>query len=259
MDFPVNHFKRALAEGRPQLGLWCSLASHLAVEVVAGSGFDWLLLDTEHAPNELPMVVSQLQAVAAHPVAAVVRPPWNDPVMIKRFLDGGVQSLLIPYVQNAEEARQAVAATRYPPVGVRGVSRISRATRFGRVRDWSRRAHEELCVLVQVESRQALASIEAIAAVEGVDGIFVGPADLAADLGHGGEPGHPEVQAAIDDAITRIRQAGKPPGILTLDEAQGRRCLDLGALFVAVGMDIDLLVRSTRSLLDRFRSPPAAR
>jgi 4-hydroxy-2-oxoheptanedioate aldolase len=255
MDFPVNHFKRALAQGRPQIGFWCSLASNLAVEVVAGSGFDWLLIDTEHAPNELDMVLSQLQAAAPYPTQAVVRPPWNDQVMIKRFLDAGAQTLLLPYVQNAEEARKAVASTRYPPEGQRGVSRISRATRFGRVRDWAQRAHEELCVLVQVESRQALGEIEAIAAVEGVDGIFVGPADLAADLGHPGDPGHPQVQAAIEQAIQRILRAGKPAGILVLDEEKARHYLGLGAVFVAVGLDIDILVRASQALANRFKSP----
>jgi 4-hydroxy-2-oxoheptanedioate aldolase len=253
MKFPVNEFKRALAEGRPQIGLWCNLASNLAAEVVAASGFDWLMLDTEHAPNEIDMVLSQLQAVAAYPTSAVVRPPWNDMVMIKRFLDVGAQSLLLPYVQNADEARRAVAATRYPPVGQRGVTRVSRATRFGRVPDWAQRAEDELCVLVQVESRQALGNIEAIAAVPGIDGIFIGPADLAADLGHNGNPGHPEVKAAIENAIGRIRKAGKPAGILVLDEPTAHRCLELGASFVAVGLDIDILVRETQALARRFK------
>ena len=253
MNLPVNEFKRALAQGQPQIGLWCDLASNLAVEAVAGSGFDWLLLDCEHAPNDDDMVLSQLQAVAAYPTQAVVRPAWNDTVMIKRLLDVGAQSLLLPYVQNAEEARQAVAATRYPPLGKRGVSRISRSTRFGRVKDWVRRSHEEMCVLVQVETREALSHIEDIAAVDGVDGIFVGPADLAADMGHPGNSAAPEVWTAVEDAITRIGKAGKPAGILMLDEAKGRRCLELGAKFVAVGLDVDILVRETQALASRFR------
>ena len=232
MELPVNPFKRALAEGRRQIGLWCTLCSNLAVEAVAGAGFDWLLLDTEHSPNEIDMVLTQLQAAARYPAHPVVRPAWNDTVTIKRLLDIGAQSLLVPYVQNAEEARKAVLATRYPPEGQRGVSGMSRATGFGRVPGYHRRAHEELCVLVQVETREALASIEAIAQVEGVDGIFVGPADLAAALGHPGEQGHPEVQAAIEDALIRIRKAGKAPGILFADEARIQRYLELGALFV---------------------------
>jgi 4-hydroxy-2-oxoheptanedioate aldolase len=254
IDLPVNSFKRALASGQRQIGLWCTLCSNLAVEAVAGSGFDWLLLDTEHSPNELDMVLAQLQAVAAYPTQAVVRPAWNDMVMIKRFLDIGAQSLLIPYVQNAEEARRAVSYVRYPPEGVRGVSGVSRATRFGRVKDYTRRAHEELCLLVQVETRETLTHIESIAQVDGVDGIFVGPADLAAGLGHPGESSHPEVQAAIEDAIVRITRAGKAAGILFADESRLRRYLDLGALFVAVGVDLGILARETERLAAKFIS-----
>jgi 4-hydroxy-2-oxoheptanedioate aldolase len=253
MDLPINPFKRALAAGRPQIGLWCTMSSHFAVEVVAGSGFDWLLLDTEHSPNEVDMVLTQLQAAAPYPAHAVVRPAWNDMVLIKRLLDIGAQSLLIPYVQNAEEAQRAVLSMRYPPQGVRGVSGISRATRFGRVKDYARRAHEELCLLVLVESREALDQIEAIAAVEGVDGIFVGPADLAAGLGHPGEQMHPEVQSAIEDALRRIRAAGKAPGILFADETRVRRYLELGALFVAVGVDVGILARETEKLAAKYR------
>jgi 4-hydroxy-2-oxoheptanedioate aldolase len=254
VDLPLNTFKRALAEGRPQIGLWCCLANPLAIEVVAGSGFDWLMIDTEHSPNTLDRVLAQLQAAAAYPAHLVVRPPWNDMVQIKRVLDLGAQTLLIPYVQSAEEARQAVSYMRYPPQGLRGVSGMSRATRFGRIADYAQRAHEELCLTVQVETREGLASIEAIAAVEGVDGIFVGPADLAAAFGHAGSPGHPEVQAAIEDAITRIRRAGKAPGILFSDEAKARRYLELGALFVAVGVDAGILARETQALAARFRT-----
>ncbi len=254
MDLPVNPFKRALAEGRPQIGLWCTLSSHVVVEVVAGAGFDWLCLDTEHSPNELPMVLSQLQAAAAYPTHAVVRPAWNDMVLVKRLLDVGAQTLLFPYVQNAEEARRAVSYTRYPPQGRRGLAGVTRASRFGRIRGYARRAHEEICVLVQVETRTALAEIEAIAKVDGVDGIFVGPADLAADMGHAGDSSHPEVQAAIEDAIARICRAGKPAGILMPDETLARRYLQLGALFVAIGVDMTILARQTEALATRFKS-----
>jgi 4-hydroxy-2-oxoheptanedioate aldolase len=253
MDLPVNPFKRALAEGRPQIGLWCTLASNVTMEVVAGAGFDWLLLDTEHSPNELTDVLGQLQAASGYPTHVVVRPAWNDMVLIKRILDVGAQSLLIPYVQDAAEARQAVSSIRYPPEGKRGVSGMSRATRFGRIADYTRRAHEELCLVVQVETREALAHIEEIAAVPGVDGVFVGPADLAAALGHPGAAGHPEVQAAIEDAIVRIRRAGKAPGILFPDETKARRYLELGALFVAVGVDAGILARETQALAARFK------
>lgn len=253
VDLPPNPFKRCLAAGKPQIGLWCILSNNYTVEVLAGAGYDWLLIDTEHSPNELDMVFGQLQAVAPYPAHPVVRPAWNDPVLVKRLLDVGAQTLIIPYVQNAAEARLAVASTRYPPEGLRGVSGITRATRFGRVPGYGRRAHEELCVIVQVETREALANIEAIAAVEGVDGIFVGPADLAASFGHIGEQQHPEVQAAIEDAIVRIRAAGKAPGILFPDETKARRYLELGALFVAVGVDLTLLAREAERLAARFK------
>jgi 4-hydroxy-2-oxoheptanedioate aldolase len=253
MPVPANPFKRALRAKRPQIGLWSSLASHLSVEVVAGAGFDWLLLDMEHAPNELPMVLSQLQACRGGTAQPIVRPPWNDMVVIKRLLDIGVQSLLVPYVQTAEEARNAVAFTRYPPHGVRGFATGPRANNYGRITDYVQTYAEELCVLVQVETRQGLDNLEAIAGVDGVDGVFIGPADLAAALGHAGELKHPEVQAAIEDAIRRLVAMGKPPGILTGDEQLARRYLELGGLFVAVGSDLALLARGADALAARFR------
>lgn len=252
MDLPVNPFKRALKAGEKQIGLWCTLSSNYAIEVVAGAGFDWLLIDTEHSPNELDMVLSQLQAVAAYPTHPVVRVPWNDMVTIKRFLDIGTQTLLIPYVQNEEEAKQAVAYTRYPLHGLRGVAGTTRANRFGRVKDYARRASEELCVLVQIETRTALDNLEAIAAVDGVDGVFIGPADLHASLGHAGETGLPEVKDVIDEAIRRIRKAGKASGVLTGVEADARRWLDLGCQFVAVGVDAAILARHSENLRARF-------
>ena len=254
MDLPANTFKRALKAGKVQIGLWCSLSSHYAIELVAGSGFDWLLLDTEHSPNDLESVLTQLQAAAPYPTHPVVRVPWNDMVTIKRFLDIGAQSILIPYVQNAEEAKAAVAHTRYPPAGVRGVAGGTRATRFARVRDYARRAHEEICVLVQVETQTALDNLEKIAAVEGVDGVFIGPADLHASLGYTGETNNPKVMPVVDDAIRRIRKAGKAPGILTGVEADARRWLDCGGQFVAVGVDTGVLARGTESLAAKFKS-----
>ncbi len=254
MRLPQNAFKRALAEGRRQIGLWCTLPDAYAAEALAGCGFDWLLLDTEHSPGDLRTVLSQLQAIAAYEVAAVVRPASNDIVLIKRLLDVGAQSLLIPYVQSAEEARRAVAAMRYPPQGVRGVSSLTRATRFGRVRDYATQADRELCLLVQVETAEALAQLESIASVEGVDGVFIGPADLAASLGHVGEPGHPVVVAAVEDAIRRLRALRKPAGILTLDAAFARRCIELGTTFTAVGVDVALLAREADHLVRQFRA-----
>jgi 4-hydroxy-2-oxoheptanedioate aldolase len=250
---PVNELKRALREGRPQVGLWCSLPSHITIEIVAGSGFDWLLLDTEHSPNEVPIVLSQLHAMAESKASAVVRPAWNDPVLFKRFLDLGVQSFVVPWVQNAEEARRAVASTRYPPEGIRGVAVAIRANRYGRVKDYLTRVHDELCLIVQLETRVALGNLEEIAAVEGIDGLFIGPSDLAADMGHIGNSAHPEVRAAIDDAIARIRRSGKAPGILAPVEADARHWLERGALFVGIGSDVGLLARQSEALAARFR------
>lgn len=252
MELPVNKFKRALKAGQTQIGLWCSLSNHYAIEVVAGAGYDWLLLDTEHSPNELDMVLSQLQAAAPYASHPVVRVPWNDMVTIKRFLDIGAQTLLIPYVQNEEEARKAVAYTRYPPDGVRGVAGSTRANRFGRVKDYAQRASEELCVLVQVETRTALDNLETIAAVEGVDGVFIGPADLHASLGYAGQISHPDVKTLIDDAIGRIRRSGKAAGVLTGIEADARRWLELGCQFVAIGVDASILARESEKLRARF-------
>ena len=253
MDLPVNTFKRAITSGKPQIGLWSTLASAYALEVVAGAGYDWLLIDTEHSPADLENVLHQLQAAAAYPTHAVARVPWNDMVTIKRFLDIGCQSLLIPYVQTAEEAKAAVSHTRYPPGGVRGVSAVTRATRFGRVPGYAKRAQEEICVLVQIETRMGLDNLEAIAAVEGVDGVFIGPGDLHASLGFVGETANPQVKPQIDEAIRRIRKAGKAPGILTGVEADAKHWIELGALFVAVGVDAGLLARESEKLLARFR------
>jgi 4-hydroxy-2-oxoheptanedioate aldolase len=252
MDLPVNHFKRALKAGTSQIGLWCSLSSHYSIEMVAGAGFDWLLLDTEHSPNDLESVLTQLQAAAAYPPASVVRVPWNDMVAIKRVLDIGAQSLLIPYVQNPDEARAAVAATRYPPAGVRGVAGTTRATRFGRIKDYAKRAHEELCVLVQVETQEALKHIEAIATIDGVDGIFIGPGDLHASMGYAGEVANPAVLPLIEDALRRIRRTGKAPGILVGDEQLAKHCIEAGSLFTAVGVDVAILVCGAQQLASRF-------
>ena len=254
MELPVNWFKRALADSRPQIGFWCTLPGGSVAELLAGAGFDWLLFDTEHSPADPITVLEQLQAAAPYAATtAVVRAAWNDTVLIKRFLDIGVQSLLIPYVQNAEEARAAVAAVRYPPRGVRGVSGSSRATRFGRIPEYATRAEAELCLLVQVETVEAVGEIEAIAAVDGIDGVFVGPGDLSASMGYLGQPNHPDVTAAVEAAIGRISGAGKPAGVLTLDKAIARRCLDAGALFVAVGLDAALLARNAEALAREFK------
>ena len=253
MNLPENPFKRALAARKPQIGLWSSLSSNYTVEVIAGAGFDWLLLDTEHSPSDLENLLTQLQAAASYATHPVVRVPWNDMVTIKRVLDVGAQSMLVPYVSSAAEARAAVSSTRYPPQGLRGVAGTTRATRFGRIKDYARRAHEEICVLVQVETQQALDNLDAICAVEGVDGVFIGPADLHASLGHPGEIANPKVKPIIDEAVRRIRKAGKAPGILTPSEDDARRWLECGALFVAVGADVGILARGAEALAQKFK------
>jgi len=253
MDIPLNHLKHNLKAGKVQTGCWVSLASHASAEICASAGFDWVLIDMEHAPNELHMVHHQLHAVSAYPASAIVRAPWNDTVVIKRLLDVGAQSLLLPYVQNEEEAKRAVAAVRYPPNGVRGVSTSSRANRFGRVTDYFKRVDGEICLIVQIETREALAQIEKIAAIDGIDGLFIGPQDLAASFGHLADPGHADVQAAIADAITRIRKAGKAPGILAFAEADAKKWIAHGAQFVAVTSDQFLLTRETAAVAGRFK------
>jgi 4-hydroxy-2-oxoheptanedioate aldolase len=252
-EFKINAFKHAIAAGQLQIGLWSSLCSSIAAEIVSDSGFDWLLLDTEHSPNEIPGLLSQLQAVELGTATPIIRPAWNDAVLAKRCLDIGAQTLLFPYVQNAEEAKAAVAATRYPPQGMRGVSVAARASRYGRVPGYLGKANSEICVLVQVETREAMNELDAIAAVDGVDGVFIGPSDLAASLGHLGNPAHPEVQAVIKDAVTRLKKVGKPAGILTGIEDEVRRYIEWGYLFVAVGSDVGVLASNTAALAKKYK------
>jgi 4-hydroxy-2-oxoheptanedioate aldolase len=254
MELPQNAFKRALKAGKAQIGLWSSLSSNYSVEVIAGAGFDWILLDTEHSPADLENLLTQLQAAAPYPAHPVVRVPWNDMVTMKRVLDIGAQSLLVPYVSTPAEAKSAVSYTRYPPAGVRGVAGTTRATRFGRVKDYAKRAHEEICVLVQVETQAALDNIDAICGIDGIDGVFIGPADLHASMGYPGEIANPKVKPLIDDAIRRIRKRGCAPGILTPSEADARHWLECGALFVAVGADVGILARGAEALAAKFKS-----
>jgi 4-hydroxy-2-oxoheptanedioate aldolase len=252
-----NAFKAALKAGRPQIGLWLGLTSSYSAELLAGAGFDWLLIDGEHAPNSVQTVLTQLQAIAPYPSQPVVRPSWNDPVQIKQLLDVGAQTLLVPMVQNADEARLAVRSTRYPPAGIRGVgSALARASRWNRIPDYLQQANDAMCVLVQIETREALKNLPQILDVDGVDGVFIGPADLSADMGFAGNPQHPEVQAAIEQAIAQIRAAGKAPGILMANEQLAKRYLGLGALFVAVGVDTTLLARGAEALAARFIEQP---
>jgi 4-hydroxy-2-oxoheptanedioate aldolase len=253
MDNTRNAFKQAIAAGQLQIGLWCSLCSNIAADIVADSGFDWLLLDTEHSPNEIPDVLAQLQAVRGGAATPIVRPAWNDAVLIKRVLDIGAQAVLIPYVQNADEARCAVAAVRYPPAGIRGVAAASRASRYGRITGYLQNADTEICTLVQVETRDALDQLESIAQVEGVDGVFIGPSDLSASFGHVGNPQHPEMQKVLENAVMRLKAIGKPAGILTGNEDEARRYIRWGYTFVAVGADVGLLARGADALAKKFK------
>ncbi|ARP94079.1 4-hydroxy-2-oxoheptanedioate aldolase [Bordetella genomosp. 13] len=260
MDLPHNHFKQALLAGRPQIGLWVGLADAYAAELLAGSGFDWLLIDGEHAPNDVRSVLAQLQAIAPYPSHPAVRPPIGDVALIKQLLDVGAQTLLIPMVETAEQAARMVVATRYPPAGIRGVgSVLARSSRWNQIPDYVHRADAEMCLLVQVESAAALRNLDAIARVDGVDGVFFGPADLSASMGHLGNPGHPDVQRAILSGIAQVRAAGKAPGILASDPKLARQYLQAGALFVAVGVDTSLLAGAARTLAASFKDPAAPR
>jgi 4-hydroxy-2-oxoheptanedioate aldolase len=221
-------------------------------EVIAGAGFDWIVIDAEHAPNELSDVVHQLQAMASYPVEPVVRIPIGDSIAIKRYLDAGARSLLIPMVHDAAAAASIVAATRYPPAGIRGVSVAHRANRFGRVKDYLKRAAEDLCIIVQIETAQAVRNTKAIAALEGIDALFIGPSDLAADLGCLGNPQHPKVEGAIIDVFESCQKAGKPLGILAPNASDANRYLELGLAFVAVGSDLAILARQSESLAASF-------
>ncbi|QFP75318.1 aldolase/citrate lyase family protein [Deinococcus sp. AJ005] len=250
-----NTFKTALQRGDPLYGLWLALADSYSAEVCAGAGFDWLLIDNEHAPNDLRSTLASLQVLAAYPaVTPLVRPPVGDAVGIKRLLDIGARNILIPMVESPEQARELVSATRYPPRGVRGVgASLARASGFGRDAAYLNHADDGVCLLLQIESRAGLEALAEIAAVDGVDGVFIGPADLAASFGQLGNPGHADVQNAIRDAATQIRRAGKAAGILSTDEAQAHTYLEWGYTFVAVGTDVTLLSRASTALAARFK------
>lgn len=259
---PVNTFKQALKDKRPQIGLWMSLISPSATEICALAGFDWLVIDGEHAPNDLRSIQAQLQTLVAYPAShPVARVPVGHghvgTALLKQYLDLGAQNIIVPMVDTAEQAAQLVQAMRYPQDdgqgGVRGMAG-ARASRWGHYPDYYQRANQEVCLIVQAESRDALNNLDAIAATPGVDGVFIGPADLSASMGHVGNAAHPEVQAAIADAIARIRKAGKAPGILTPDRQLAAHYLSLGAVFVAVGLDTQILMRQTTDLASHFKS-----
>lgn len=254
---PVNGFRKALLEGRTQIGLWVGMGDANAAEALAGTGYDWLLFDGEHAPSDVRTVLDQLRAAAPYPCHPVVRPVQGDTALVKQYLDIGAQTLLVPMVESAGQAAALVRAMRYPPRGIRGVgATLARASRCNQVDSYLDEADDQMCLVVQAETPAALAQLQAIAAVDGVDDIFFGPADLSAAMGLRGQPGHPAGQQAILDGIATVRAAGRAAGALMADTVMARRCLDAGASFVAVGVDTTLLVRAARELLQGFR--PAA-
>ncbi len=249
--FP-NGFRADLRARKLLIGCWCSLANPISTEVLGVAGFDWLLLDGEHAPNDITTLVPQLMALKDSASAPVARPSWNDTVEIKRLLDSGFCNFLIPFVQTAEEAQRAVAATRYPPQGVRGVSVAQRGNRYGTVAGYFEGINAQICVMVQIESLKGVDAAAAIAAVDGVDGLFIGPSDLAAGLGHLGNANHPDVQAAMTQVFDAAMAAGKAIGILAPVEADARRYMAMGATFVAVGSDLGVFRAGTQALRDRY-------
>jgi 4-hydroxy-2-oxoheptanedioate aldolase len=254
MHMPENPFKQAIAAQGAQIGLWLGLADPYAAELCATAGFDWLLIDGEHGPNDLRSMLAVLQAVAPYPSHPVVRIPHGDTALIKQVLEIGATTLLVPMVESAEQARELVRAMRYPPHGIRGVgSGLARSSRWSGYPNYLIEADRRMCLLVQVETATALERIDAIAAVDGVDGVFIGPADLSASMGHLGNPGHPEVRAAIEGALASILAAGRAPGILAVDESLARRYIELGARFVAVGVEATILAQATRALAARFK------
>jgi 4-hydroxy-2-oxoheptanedioate aldolase len=259
MSLPVNTFKRALANGQPQFGLWAALADAYVTELLATAGFDWLLIDGEHAPNDIRSTLAQLQTLAAYPSHPVVRPVTSDSALIKQLLDIGAQTLLLPMIDTAGQATQAVAATRYPPQGIRGVgSALARASRWNRIPEYLITAENELCVLVQVETTKGMTNLAEIASVEGVDGVFFGPADLSASMGYIGKPGDTAVRNAIRDGIRAVRNAGKAAGVLAPDREIATDYLAAGATFVAVGTDTGLLSRAAADLAASYEKAAPA-
>lgn len=249
-----NALKSALAKGTALRGIWLSLTSPMIAEIVGDAGFDWVLIDGEHAPNDIPTIRAQLQAMRGSKSAVMARPPWNDTVLIKQYMDVGVQNFVIPYVQNVEEAKAAVAATRYPPEGVRGVAGGSRASNFGREKNYLKESNDAVTVIVQVETAEAMADIEAIAQVPGVDGVFIGPADLAASLGHLGDMDHPDVQAAIKDCAERLNAVGVPACTLSFTPDGAERYIGYGYQLVCIGSDQSCLMGGLNGLHKQFMS-----
>ena len=256
---PLNPFKRALAAGETQIGLFLGLANAYTAEVVATTGFDWLLIDGEHGPNDLRSIIAQLQALAPYPVRPVVRTVDHDVARIKQLLDGGAQTLMVPMVESAADAEKLVRAMRYPPHGIRGVgTALARAARWNGVEGYFAQADQEMCLIVQIESTAGLAGLDDILKVDGVDAVFIGPSDLAASMGYLGNPGHPEVKAAVESAIRKIAAAGKAAGVFSADPVAAEAYRQIGASFLLVGVDALLLRNASVALADKFKSAGAA-
>lgn len=259
MDMPLNNFKAQLRNNEILLGLWLGLSETFSAEICAGAGFDWLLIDGEHGPNDLRSILAQLQAIEPYPSHAVVRPPQGDHVLIKQLLETGVQTLLIPMVESAGQAAGLVRAMRYPPAGIRGVgAALARASRWGRVGDYSEQANAQMCLLLQVETKLGYDNLDEILAVDGVDGIFFGAADLAASYGLLGQSNHPSIVEAIEVGLRKTRAAGKSGGVLCGDKAIVQRYYDAGARFIAVCVDALLLAAATSNLRQEYRPEPGA-
>jgi len=251
----ANPLKQALATQQRQIGLWCSLGHNITIEIVAGSGFDWLVLDMEHSPNDFRSVLTQLQVVAAYPTEAVVRLPDGNPSRIKQYLDIGVRSFVFPNVNSATEAAALVAATRYPTQGgIRGVSLAQRANRFGRIKNYHANAYKDICIIAQIETPEAVNEAESIAQVDGIDALFVGPSDLSTNMGHLIEPKQPAVQDAIIQVQKSAQRAGKPVGILAPVQEDAEYYLSLGYTLVAVGSDQGLLIAASDRLAQTFKT-----
>lgn len=256
MDLPHNQFKKAIKGSQAQYGLWMGLPDSICAEIGAGAGFDWVLIDAEHAPYSLRDIQHHLQAIAAYHVPAIVRPAEGSTALIKQLLDIGAQTLLIPMVNTAEQARQLVQDIRYPPQGIRGLgTSMARAAHWNGIDDYAAKANQEICLIVQAETRSAMDNLHEIVAVEGVDGVFIGPSDLSASMGHTGDPGHPDVVHAIEKGFETILTAGKAAGVLAVDETLAHHYAEKGAKFIGVGVDASLLAASVRTLAQRFCKP----
>jgi 4-hydroxy-2-oxoheptanedioate aldolase len=255
MEISKNKFKADLNEGKTSYGIWNGIVDTYAAEIVAGAGFDWVLIDGEHAPFDLRSIIVQAQAIAGHGVPVLVRPPEGNPVLIKQLLDGGIQTLLIPMVETAEQAALMVKAMQYPPAGIRGVgTALARAAQWNRVNDYFKHADAEMCLILQVESVRGYENLDAICQVEGVDGVFIGPADLAASMGYLGQPMHPEVVEKVEKGLALIRKYDKTAGVLALNPTIIKQYEAKGANMIGVAIDTILLAKASKAVAESYKT-----